>query len=208
MAIRLATKGNGTNLYGTIPTWTATNWEVEFDVVFPTTLITSGTKVLLQSPTLTNSFQLNTYTGNGCIRLLSINGVADLYLDGVSIVSNTVTAPIDGAVHTLKLVGSGLIELSGIYRYFTNSLHFSGSIFNLSLKDLSNSSNSRFYPMGESIITDSFADVLSGAQHGTWFNRTAGNIIEVTVPSADRSLISRSLITRSLITRSLISRSL
>lgn len=34
---RIASKGDGTEFYGTIPAWTATNWEVELDVIFPTT---------------------------------------------------------------------------------------------------------------------------------------------------------------------------
>jgi len=205
MAIRLATKGNGTNLYGTIPVWIpGASWEVEFDAIFPTTAPTVQ-DTYFDSDTASNRLQL-TQAAN--ITVITWVLASAVYIDGVAATTGVTLVPTDGAVHRIRMVGTAAARLGVIYARYQFNQPTRGTIFNLSLKDLSNPSNSRFYPMSESIVTDNFADTLSGAQHGTWFNRTAGNIIEVTVPSADRSLISRSLITRSLISRSLISRSL
>jgi hypothetical protein len=144
-ATRLATKGNGTNLYGTILTWTATNWEIEFDVVFPTTLVAS-TNTIIDSPTAANRFNLNIQATTGVIAFAA---GAVITLDGVALTSGATAHPIDGAVHKVKITRSTLTEIGVIYCSYSLSNRSSASIFNLRLTDLDTPANSRFYPMDE-----------------------------------------------------------
>jgi len=175
MSTRLATKGNGTNLYGTIPTWTATNWEIEFDVVFPTTLA-STTQLFLDSNNETDRryFFLGP-TGN-----MRFFGGQTCTVDGVAITTDTVPHPVDGAVHHVKMAATGLVvKIGKILSKFNVTLPIlNGSIFNLRLTDLTTSANSRFYPMDEDSTTSTFIDTV-GTSNGTWYNRTEANLISV-----------------------------
>jgi len=175
---RLATFGNGTSLYGTIPTWTATNWEIEFDVQFPKT-ISSAIRRLIDSPNGVNRQGLYTVNSSGQIVAIQSNGTPVIQLDGVTIVSGATPHPVDGAVHHIKLTGSYLIAIGKVLSNYITTSYSESAIFNLRLTDLSNSANSRFYPMDETIETSTFLDTSANAQHGTWFNRVAGYVVTV-----------------------------
>lgn len=176
-ATRVATKGNGTNLYGTIPTWTTTvGWEIEFDVVFPTTLQTS-LPILIDSPSASNRwfFAINTNSKF----LWTTTGVTSVTLDGVSITNDTTTQPTDGAVHRVKVVGSGVIAIGTLLRRYNAVNYSSSAIFNLRLTNLATPSNSRFYAMSGDGSSSVITDTSVNAQHGTWYNRTSGDVVTV-----------------------------
>ena len=174
-ATRVATKGNSTNLYGTIPAWTATNWEIEFDIVFPTSY-SGSLQTVLDAPTASNRANFNISATTG---YLQFGASVTATLDGVSVIAGTTAHPLDGAVHHIKYTGNTLRDFGTLLRSYSLSNTSSAAIFNLRLTDLDTPANSRFYPMdgdgSSSVITDTSAN----AQHGTWYNRTSGNVVTV-----------------------------
>ena len=145
-ATRVATKGNGTNLYGTIPTWTVTGpYEIEFDVVFPTTTVGS-IKVFFDSADANNRTFLY-LSATGAMRF---SGAITMYVDGVATADNAVNHPLDGAVHHIKLVNTGTVNLTNIYRKYDDTYYNTCAMFNLRLTDVNNPANSRFYPLDNS----------------------------------------------------------
>jgi len=163
-ATRLATKGNGTNLYGTIPTWTATNWEIEFDVVFPTTLLTAITNIIDTDSAAINRTTL--YTTSGKLRWLvnSVVGAGTVKLDGITITHDTVAIPTDGDVHRITIRAAVNIAVGTALAKYDTTNYTTASIFNLRLTDLGTPANSRFYPMDEAYHTSSpvMLDSLTG----------------------------------------------
>ena len=157
-ATRNATKGNGTNLYGTIPTWTVTAgpYEIEFDVVFPTTTVGS-IKVFFDSADANNR-TLFYLSATGALRF---SGATTMYVDGVAAADNSVSQPLDGAVHHIKLVNTGTVTVQNIGKKYDNTYYYTGAMFNLRLTDVNNSANSRFYPM-DSLKSD---DVAATGSH-------------------------------------------
>lgn len=157
-ATRVATKGNGTNLYGTIPAWAATNWEIEFDVQFPTTTM-SDKKVLDGDATGVNKIDFATNTGS---KITFGAVVTSCTMDGVAVATNTVTHPLDGAVHHIKLTGTVAVSVGTLLTRYSKDQKWSSAIlFNLRLTDLDTPANSRFYPM-DSLKSD---DVGSTGSH-------------------------------------------
>lgn len=145
--------GNGTNQYGTIPTWTVTAgpYEIEFDVVFPTTTVGS-IKVFFDSADANNrTFFYLSATG-----ALRFSGATTMYVDGVAAADNSVSQPLDGAVHHIKLVNTGTVTVQNIGKKYDNTYYYTGAMFNLRLTDVNNSANSRFYPM-DSLKSDDVA---------------------------------------------------
>lgn len=172
-ATRLATQGTGAGLYGTIPAWTVTAgpYEIEFDVVFPTTTVGS-IKVFFDSVDANNrTFFYLSATG-----ALRFSGATTMYVDGVAAADNSVNHPLDGAVHHIKLVNTGTVNITNIYRKYDDTYHNTCAMFNLRLTDVNNPANSRFYPMDGDGSSSVITDTSTNSQHGTWYNRTSGDV--------------------------------
>lgn len=177
-ATRVATKGNGTNLYGTIPTWTTTaGWEIEFDVVFPTTLQTSVPLLIDCAANGTNRWYF-AIQGDSTL-IWTTAGVTSATIDGVSMTSGTKLQPTDGAAHHIKFTGSGEIKIGTLLRRYNAVNYSSSTLFNLHLTDLDTPANSRFYPMDGDGSSSVITDTSTNAQHGTWYNRTSGDVVTV-----------------------------
>ena len=176
-ATRVATKGNGTNLYGTIPDWTATNWEIEFDVQFPTTAM-NDKKILDGDVTGVNKVDFAVISGGK----MSYNAavVSSGTIDGVAFTSTVTAHPLDGAVHHIKLVGNTAVSVGTLLTRYSRDQKWSSAIlFNLRLTDLDTPANSRFYPMNGDGSSAVITDTSANAQHGTWYNRTSGDVVTV-----------------------------
>lgn len=177
---RLVTKGDGTLLYGAVPVWTpAAGYEVEFDIVFPTTtalnqaedyiLDSNGTGGVLKPGILlddaTNTIVFQAQTGR------------TLTMDGVAVTSGVTLFPTDGVPRHMKMVGTSGLELRRILRRYTAVSYGKSTVYNLSLKDLSNSSNNSFYALNEDSTTAVIVDTGIRAANGTWYNRGAEDVI-------------------------------
>lgn len=173
---RLATKGNGTNLYGTVPAWASTNWEIEFDIIFPTTL-SADKKILDGDVTGVNKLDFATNTGS---KITFGAVVTSCTMDGVAVTTNTITHPVDGAAHHIKLTGTVAVSVGTILtRYSRDQKWSSSTLFNLRLTDLDTPENSRFYPMDGDGNSSVIVDTSENTQHGTWYNRTSGDVVTV-----------------------------
>ena len=149
-ATRLATKGNGTGVSGTVPAWSATSWEIEFDIVFPTTFYGVSNKIIDGANGTARPYITITTAGKFERDPAVIGGMT---IDGATVTFGVTTHPVDGGVHHIKLTAAGptifgtvlgrYAALGEIWDYCTASL------FNLRLTDLNNSANSRYYPMDE-----------------------------------------------------------
>lgn len=181
VALRLMTKGNNTNTYGTIPVWTATNWEMSFDMVFPTTV---SARYMFDGPDVTNRFFIST-DALGKFGFAS-TGVVVRYDDTVITDASTVH-PLDGLIHSMRIVGTARpTRIGTLLASYAPSSFAAMGILNLRLTDLDDSDNKRYYPMNEDSSSAIFLDVLNG-QNGTWFNRTTANLVSVPLNSVQQA---------------------
>lgn len=156
--VRKGTFGNGSNLYGTIPVWEATDWEIEFDAVFPTSPI-AGVEKILDSETVVSAERPWLEINSGKFRWYQ-STISSLLLDGVAATYDVTDQPTDGAIHRMKLSGSSAIDLDKLLARLGGAQYGTASIFNLRLTDLDNPSNSRFYPMDEDGSTNEGHDIF------------------------------------------------
>lgn len=178
-ATRVATRGNTSgNCYGTITPWVATSdWTVEFDVIFAPTAV--GDRYFLDAPSDgSNRFALYTNT-SGKLQWTALAEVT-VYVDDVQITNSAWSHPTDGVIRKVKIVGVGRqVGFGTILSRYSNTQNSESILFNLRLTDLTTPANSRFYPLDEDIGTSVITDTSANAQHGTWYNRTSGDVVTV-----------------------------
>lgn len=176
------TKGNGSTLYGLFPKWTASNWRVSLDVVFPVIPLATANFIFDSAPDGLNRFVLFTQTTTNTITVAGATSII-MTLDGSVITSGATVHPTDGLVHRIVIasVSPYAASLGTLLRRYSAGPTQYGTVAvsNLELSDLTNTENSRIYPLNEGISTNTFEDVSVNAQNGTWYNRTSSDVIQV-----------------------------
>jgi hypothetical protein len=191
----ILTSINGTNWtqYSIGPTlnqWRGLCWSPELGILVATANTSAGAgignramvcgsqKTLLSGPTSANKFNVAHNIFNGKLYTIA-PGTSTMQLDGVTLTNNVTAHPLDGWKHHMKLASSSSsITIDRILHMTRSTFQGAATMFNLSLKNLTTPANDRFYPLDETIATDTFADTLDG-QDGTWLNRVAGDVLTV-----------------------------
>ena len=178
------TTGDGVDVYAAIPTWTATSsWEIEFDVIFPTsTTLPSSTVSLIDGATTSNRASIYLQDASDGLRW-NTAGISSVAVDGVTVADNAYIFPKDGITRHIKATGTGTIVLANVLRKYDNSSYANSAVFNLSLKQLSTPANDSFYALNESIASAVVVDTGARAQNGTWNNRLAGDVTDQGAPA-------------------------
>ena len=164
---------NGIDNYGEIPAFPATNLEIEFDLLVDANA--SNTVLWMGSVdnrlgVSTNStytaisayFNATFYPADNTLTVgawhsvkLTYNGViGTMSVDGVPVISESI----------FDLYSPGLISLC---TWEFASGYFKGVISNLSMKNLDNQAENRFYPMDTLNLKDTLGN---GSTDGVWFN--------------------------------------
>lgn len=144
---RNATFGDASEVYGGHFVWTATNWEIEFDAIFPTEVSTAFQRVFDSDNA---DGRCNLTVDDSGVFQRSVGGFAGT-IDGNTLYGQP--APLDGAIHRIKLSSPSLeIRVGNILRSYLSGAFADGiSVFNFRLVDHDDPTNNRFYPLDESL---------------------------------------------------------
>jgi len=178
---RLVTKGDKT-LYATVPVWAPTaGYEIEFDVIFPTsTTLGQTTDYILDSWNTGSGLKpdIHLRDSDDTIVFQSQTG-RTLTMNGVAVTSGVTTYPTDGVPRKMKMVGTNGAQVHRILRRYTDVNQGSSTVYNLSLKDLTNSSNNSFYVLNEAFGSNTIIDTGARGANGQWFGRGAEDVISL-----------------------------
>jgi hypothetical protein len=186
------TTGDGVDVYAAIPTWTATSsWEIEFDVIFPTsTTLPSANTSLIDGATSNNRASIYLADSSNTLRFNTV-AISSVAVDGVTVADNAYVFPTDGDVRHIKAVGTGTVVLANVLRRYDGTNYVNSAVFNLSLKQLSTPANDSFYALNESIGSSVIDDTGARNSDGTWNNRVAGDITDLGAPAQNPAYVAK-----------------